>query len=89
MKMHLADASPVEHERDGRQCLLSGRETARLSERDQRSVVQPALGRLIGRRRQFDVQRAQQAGLTDFRGDVRRKLYISVEAHRDERMPAL
>ena len=49
--------------------------------------VQLALWCDAGRRRQFDVQRAEQAALADRCGGVGRQLDVAVDAHRQQRMP--
>ena len=48
-----------------------------------------ALRRDVGRRRQLDVQRAQQAGLAYLGGRVGRQVDVAVEPHRHQRVPAL
>src|SRR6266481_4742946 len=43
----------------------------------------------VGWRSQFEVHRAQQAGLTDFGGGVGRQIDVLAEADCDQRVPAL
>ncbi len=69
-------------------CSVVGYIPAR-GQRDQRTLVQPPSGDDVGRRRQFDVLGTEQAGLAELGRRVGGQLDITVELHRDQRMPVL
>ena len=88
--LNLADATAVEQQRNRGQRLLgaSGR-----CPHDDSGISDPSCslpcGRHVGRRRQLDVQRTEQAGLTDLGGRVGGQVDVAVELHGHQRMPAL
>ncbi len=87
--LNMTQAAAVEQNRHRRQGLLGGRVGRGFRQRNHRAVFELSLRRLVFRRRQLDVHGAQQAGLADLGGAVRRQVNIAVDPHGHQGMPVL
>ncbi len=87
--LNLSETAAVQYHRQRRQRLFRRRVSARPLDRNQVTGFESALGLLPYRRRQLDVLRAEQAGLTDFCRRVGRQLNLGIQRHRHQSVPAL
>ena len=87
--LNLSETAAVQYHRQRRQRLFRRRVSARPLDRNQVTGFESALGLLPYRRRQLDVLRAEQAGLTDFCRRVGRQLNLGIQRHRHQSVPTL